>query len=136
MLAWNKPVLNKYSSGSMTIKLTLLVSFLLSFMVADAFSQPNEWRQGERDAVRAFHAQYADSDRGGQSNSPQAQRSGERSSGGGNDAPENAGSSNRDNSSGSSSSSSRRTGKLSEEERRALRRQIDEAGHDIYSRKR
>jgi hypothetical protein len=29
----------------------------------------------------------------------------------------------------------RRTGRLSPEERRALRRQIDEAGHDLYSRR-
>jgi len=124
----------------MTIKLRLFVPLLLAVLAADVFSQPNEWRQGERDAVRAFHAQYSDIDRNWQNNNSQAQRSAEGTgsgSAGANDTHENAGMAvNRDNSSESSGSSSRRAGKLSEEERRALRRQIDEAGHDIYSRKR
>jgi hypothetical protein len=41
-----------------------------------------------------------------------------------------------DNQANAASDANRRQGKLSVEERRALRRQIDEAGHDIYAPKR
>lgn len=41
-----------------------------------------------------------------------------------------------DNPYGADAASGRRQSRLSPEERRALRRQIDEAGHDIYRRKR
>ena len=51
--------------------------------------------------------------------------------------PESSGSGEQgDNQTNASSDGARRNGRLSPEERRALRRQIDEAGHDIYAPKR
>jgi hypothetical protein len=47
-----------------------------------------------------------------------------------------SGSSQSDNSAGNANDNAQRQGKMSPEERRALRRQIDEAGHDIYRPKR
>jgi hypothetical protein len=70
-------------------------------------------------------------DRGEQRNDRMGQGIGERRRG---DYPgtDSSGSSQPDNSTGSANDNAKRQGKMSPEERRALRRQIDEAGHDIY----
>jgi hypothetical protein len=83
-----------------------------------------------------FRMQTAALDRGEQRNNDRLEQAfGERRRA---DYPgaESSGSSQPDNAAGSSNDNARRQGKMSPEERRALRRQIDEAGHDIYRPKR
>jgi hypothetical protein len=110
------------------------LSFVLILAAAHTPADPFH-RRGEREAVRAFQLQNITMDRtnGPQEDPQQAQRQGERrrntdyvlpeSSGYGSQAESNA-------------EHNRKQGRMSPEERRALRRQIDEAGHDIYTPKR
>ncbi|HVL77470.1 MAG TPA: hypothetical protein VM406_15770 [Noviherbaspirillum sp.] len=97
------------------MRLSILGFFLLSYMLA----VPALADSGVRDAVRMSHLQN--------SAPGQMERRGAREfripevSGNGQLADD------------AVAEGVRRSGKLSLEERRALRRQIDEAGHDIYS---
>lgn len=86
-----------------------------------------------REAVRAYHMQNIALERDNQrpqqppQQQPEQRRGRENaftdSSGSGGEAESHA---------NSSADNARKQGRLSPEERRALRRQIDEAGHDIY----
>jgi hypothetical protein len=84
-----------------------------------------------REAAQAFYTQRAaaDNDRRENEHSRPALENGRGADSSGSGQ-------NGDNSSQSSTDASKRQGKMSPEERRALRRQIDEAGHDIYKAKR
>lgn len=100
-----------------------MLRFSLIYLLASAFgiaqlanaAGPGESRDGRRDDARgaALQRQYQEG---------AAPRENANSSGGGNAESENR--------------SGRRNSRLSPEERRALRRQIDEAGSDIYRRRR
>jgi hypothetical protein len=110
--------------------------FLLLVSSMTAASAGSSWWP-ERDFVRSFQMQRAAVDRGEQRNDAQMQGQAERRRDrefGSSDSSGNGSQS--DNSSNTPPEASRRQGKLSPEERRALRRQIDEAGHDIYAPKR
>lgn len=93
--------------------------------------------RGAREAVRAYYAQDVSSDRSDardrqvvpQPALPQRNRE--------SNIPDSSGSgAQAGNQSSSGGEQSRRQGKMTPDERRALRRQIDEAGHDIYVPKR
>jgi hypothetical protein len=101
-----------------------VIIFLLALGMASAFAQ------GRRSGF-TFYEQQAAQSQGMPGSEPQRQGDGRRMRGFA--FPESSGfGANGDNSSGNAGDASRRPGKLSPEERRALRRQIDEAGHDIY----
>ncbi|HYD96203.1 MAG TPA: hypothetical protein VEC01_12820 [Noviherbaspirillum sp.] len=113
--------------------------FFLALGAANAYAEPGGLvRDARRDAIRAYHIQAVNMDR----NLPrdpvpvQPPQDARRP---GISVPESSGYG----SSGDSQSNStqqaenmRRQGRMTPEERRALRRQIDEAGHDIYTPKR
>ena len=90
------------------------MSLLLAFNASHAFAEPN--RHDWRDELRAMHQQ------GKQQQPARPQQPAERSEGQSSGAPANE-----------SSDQTRKNGKMTAEERRALRRQINEAGRDIYS---
>jgi hypothetical protein len=113
------------------------VSILFILTSVEAFADPRGNRRDDREFVRAFQLQKIAVERGDQRNdqpriaAPDERRSGEfgrqDSSGFGNQV---------DNQPNNANDNSRKQGRMSPEERRALRRQIDEAGHDIYRPKR
>jgi len=110
-------------------------ALLLIFGTADAWAQPDEAVRAEHIGAWSFPALKQVADRGGQGGDQQ--RGGGRGRAFG--LPENSGfGSSGDHSAarGSGNDAQQRQGKMSPEERRALRRQIDEAGHDIYAPKR
>jgi hypothetical protein len=113
----------------------LAAALLLIFGTANALAQPDETARTERIGAPSLPVLVQLADRGGQGGDQQ-QRGGGRGRTFG--LPENSGfGSNRDYAGrGSGDDSQQRQGKMSPEERRALRRQIDEAGHDIYTPKR
>jgi hypothetical protein len=93
-------------------------------------------RRGEREAVRAFYLQQISNERNGQQEDPrqqyQRQTDNQRPAGQVFAMPDTSDYSNpQDN-----NDPRRRSGRMSPEERRALRRQIDEVGHDIYAPRR
>jgi hypothetical protein len=103
---------------------------------ASAVADPGPTRRDAREAVRAYHIQSVNMDR----NLPREplqpippERRRENAS-----VPESSGygSSGDAQSNSQQAENMRRQGRLTPEERRALRRQIDEAGHDIYMPKR
>jgi hypothetical protein len=111
------------------------LSLLLILGAANTFAGPGMSRYEGRELIRAFQVQNAALDRdqrGVPQNPPQAERQqgrpfgfpGDRY-GAQNDSAQNPGPDN-----------SRKQGRLTPEERRALRRQIDEVGHDIYAPRR
>jgi hypothetical protein len=108
------------------------ISLLLISGIAQVYAQPGDIGRREHGSVYAFYVQGAPQDRDAQG-MEQQQRQNERrrrefdSSGFGTRS---------DNAANNVPDASRRQGKLSPEERRALRRQIDEAGHDIYAPRR
>jgi len=113
------------------------VSLPLIAVVASAFAEPEGFGRTPREAVRAYHVQSAALDRNGQRIPQQGQQFPEQRrdrEGGLSDSSgygaQGSGQSN------SSADNMRKQGKLSPEERRALRRQIDEAGHDLYAPRR
>lgn len=113
---------------------TIGVFLLLILGSANLFAEPGGHRRDVFNSVRAYQMQDMASERGEQFDSrrvePESERrhrgfdqhesSGYGSQGEASPPPDNM----------------RRQGRLSPEERRALRRQIDEAGHDIYTPKR
>ena len=109
---------------------------LLMFGVANAFADPGYSRRDAREAVRAYHIQSVTLDR----NVPRdplpqgVPQEGRRQ---GNGMPESSGygSAIETPPNTQQAENMRRHGRMTPEERRALRRQIDEAGHDIYSPK-
>jgi hypothetical protein len=113
-------------------------SFLLLLLgAASVFADQGNYRRDAREAVRAYQVQSVTMERSmprdqTQGVQPQDRRRQNH------DAPESSGySSSGDGQSNSQQAeNARRQGRMSPEERRALRRQIDEAGHDIYSPKR
>jgi hypothetical protein len=104
-------------------------------MNVSAGADGNRW--GEREFFRSYSIQRLVVERGDQRNDSQMQTQGERGRGrefGGQDS---SGYGNQGgNSSNGANDNSRKQGRMTPEERRALRRQIDEAGHDIYPQKR
>lgn len=119
------------------MRLRLLGTFLLLALgAAIAIAAPSDgWRSG-REIVRAFQVQGAAQERSDFRNQqeqaqPDRRRSrdvvGQDSSGYSGPAEGRA---------GDAAENARRQGRLSADERRALRRQIDEVGHDIYGPKR
>lgn len=90
------------------------ISLLLALNVSHAFAEPN--RHDWRDELRAMHQQ------GKQPQQPVRQAQPAERSEGQSGAPANE-----------ASDQTRKNGKMTAEERRALRRQINEAGRDIYS---
>lgn len=91
-------------------------------------------RRGEREAVRAFYLQQTSNDRNPQQEDPQQQfqRQNDNTRGQIFAMPDTSGYS----APADNNEQRRRAGRMSPEERRALRRQIDEVGHDIYAPKR
>lgn len=113
----------------------IAVSILLLIGAADTFAEPGGLLRDGRETVRAFFMQSTVMERAESQLSPQSDRRQTRgvsmqdSSGYSAQSEPNSGSN-------SSSEGRRQPARLTPEERRALRRQIDEAGHDIYSPKR
>ena len=120
------------------MRLNRIGPFLLLLLgLANAFAEPGHNRRDARDAVRAYQIQSVTLERSLPRDPvpavpPQERRSQVPA------APESSGYG----ATGDAQSNSqqaeniRRQGRMSPEERRALRRQIDEAGHDIYTPKR
>lgn len=113
------------------------VCLLLIAGIADVSASAGGKRREERDFMRLFQVQSPEAERGGQRSEPQMQRHAERRRSREDGPQDSSGNGSQvDNSSGNPPETPRKQGKLSPEERRALRRQIDEAGHDIYAPKR
>lgn len=110
------------------------VCILLIAGIADASASAGGNRRSERDYfMRLFQVQSTDDERSSPRGEPQMQHHAERRRGREDVPQDSSGNGNQmDNSSGNLPEAPRKQGKLSPEERRALRRQIDEAGHDIY----
>lgn len=90
-----------------------------------------------REAVRAYHMQSIALERDNQRPQQPPQQQPEQRRGRDNAFPDSSGSGGEAEShTNSSADNARKQGRLSPEERRALRRQIDEAGHDIYAPRR
>lgn len=108
-------------------------SFLLIFCTANALAVPGNRHWDERGVVRVSQLQSFALERGAPVGMQQGQQQGDQHRGRLISLPETSGYS----ASGDSNSQDnpRRQGKLSPDERRALRRQIDEVGHDLYSPK-
>jgi hypothetical protein len=111
---------------------------LLVFGAANVLADPGHPRRDPREAVRTYHIQSVTMDRNlprepVQNIPPERRREGTG-------MPESSGyGSSGDGQSHSQQAENMRRqgqGRMTPEERRALRRQIDEAGHDIYSPKR
>jgi hypothetical protein len=113
----------------------LVISILLSVGSASVLADVGGYGRSSREAVRAFQVQNIYLERGQQQLQMPSQSErresraypGQDTSGYGGQ-PDNQASQTADN--------ARRQGRMSPEERRALRRQIDEVGHDIYAPKR
>lgn len=111
------------------------VCILLIAGIVDASANAGGNRRNEqRDYfMRLFQVQSADGERSSPHGEPQMQSHAERRRSREDGPPDSSGTGNQmDNSSTNPPEAPRKQGKLSPEERRALRRQIDEAGHDIY----
>lgn len=109
---------------------------MLSLGAASAFADPGYARRDAREAVRAYHIQSVTLERSTPRDPlqgvPPDHRRQDR-------VPESSGyggSAGDVQSNSQQAENMRRQGRMTPEERRALRRQIDEAGHDIYSPKR
>lgn len=112
------------------------VSFLFVISVTDAFASPG-WRGEGWDFARAFQLNRFVGERAGDlRNEPQLQGQADRRRTTEYESQESSGNGNPGNNSAiPSPESSRKQSRLTPEERRTLRRQIDEAGHDIYRRR-
>lgn len=113
----------------------LVISILLSVGSASALADVGGFGRSSRDAVRAFQVQNIHLERGqqhlqmpSQSDRRENRPDPAQDSSGYGGQPDNQASQTADN--------ARRQGRMSPEERKALRRQIDEVGHDIYAPKR
>jgi len=116
------------------------VSVLLICCAASVSADSGWFKRDTRDAVRTYQIQSASIERNEQRIEPQGQQyNGDRPRGReGREygLPESSGYGGQNDNQTSSSDNMRRQGKMTLEERRALRRQIDEVGHDIYAPRR
>jgi len=113
------------------------VIFLSILGAATAIADSGGNRLDARNAVRAYHIQNAAMDRGGWQEPSQVQPPAERRRPKEADLPQSSGYGGPGEGQGNTAAdNNRKQGRLSPEERRALRRQIDEVGHDIYAPKR
>jgi hypothetical protein len=112
----------------MNIKFKQLGVFLIVILAGAtaSASDADKWF-----GVHGFPLRWTALDRGDQRGDRFAPDAGERRRADFSGA-DSSGSSQSDNSSGNANDNAKRQGKMSPEDRRALRRQIDEAGHDIY----
>lgn len=109
---------------------------LLLTGTASVAAMPADGR-GARETVRAYYAQDISSDRNDARNRQAVPQPALPPRNREFNVPDSSGSGTQaGNQSGSSGEQGRRQGKMTPDERRALRRQIDEAGHDIYVPKR
>lgn len=113
------------------------ISFLLILGSAAASAQSGGYRRDGMNAVRAYQMQGFAFERSGQRDERQTPSGNERRPGREREpgAPDSSGYGAQGDG-GAASDHTRKQSKMSPEERRALRRQIDEAGQDIYTRKR
>ncbi|HJV76420.1 MAG TPA: hypothetical protein VJ654_19530 [Noviherbaspirillum sp.] len=112
------------------------IFFVVILGVANTFAGPVGYRSDGLNAIRTYQMQGFVFERGEQRSMPQAEREIDRhrnSRGAGRQDSSGYGSQDE---AGSSADNGQKQGKLSPEARRALRRQIDEAGQDIYKPKR
>jgi hypothetical protein len=117
------------------MRLSRLGYFLaLAFCAGSTAAQQGGFAHPERAGLYAFRSQGGDMEQVGQGGEQQRQR-GEGRRGRYVTVPDTSGYGALNDTSGNSGDNNRRAGRLSPEERRALRRQIDEAGHDLYSRR-
>lgn len=130
----------KFGSGKMENRLTTMrlgqfgISLVYLLGAANAFAGPWQSRGEGREAVRTFQVQNIAMDREPRPMPAPNQQQVDRSRGRLLGLPGSAYGAPPDNQTNGSQDNGRRPGRLSPEERRALRRQIDEAGHDIYKR--
>lgn len=112
----------------------LVISIMLSVGSAAVLADAGDYGQSSRDAVRAFHVQNIYLERGQQHMQPPSSDRRENRSYPGQDSSGYGGQP--DAPTSQAADNARRQGRMSPEERKALRRQIDEVGHDIYAPKR
>ena len=113
------------------------VLLLLVSSSAAVFGEPGGQRSDARNAVRAYHIQNAAMDRGNWQDPTPVQPQPERRRAREPDLPQSSGyGAPAEGQGNTAADNNRKQGRLSPEERRALRRQIDEVGHDIYAPKR
>lgn len=112
----------------------LVITILLSVGSAGVLADAGDYGRSSRDAVRAFHVQNIYLERGQQQLQPPASDRREQRPYPGQDSSGYGGQP--DTQASKAAENARRQGRLSPEERKALRRQIDEVGHDIYAPKR
>jgi hypothetical protein len=113
------------------------VLFLLILDSATVFAEPGGNRLDARNAVRAYHIQNAAMDRGSWQEPQQVQPPADRRRPKEADLPQSSGyGAPAEGQANTAADNNRKQGRLTPEERRALRRQIDEVGHDIYTPKR
>ena len=118
------------------MRLSRLGFFLaLALCAGTASAQPNGFARPERAGLYAFRYQAGEMEQAGQG-AERARQSEEGRRGRYVTLPDTSGYGALNDNGMNSGDNSRRPGRLSPEERRALRRQIDEAGHDLYSSKR
>lgn len=121
------------------MRLSQLGSILaLAFCAGTALAQPGGFARPERAGLYAFRYQGGEIEQAGGQGAGVAQprMRGEERRGRYVTLPDTSGYGALNENGTSSGDNGRRPGRLSPEERRALRRQIDEAGHDLYSSKR
>ncbi|WP_088709034.1 hypothetical protein [Noviherbaspirillum denitrificans] len=108
---------------------------LLLLCAASALAEPGGYRRDARDAVRAYHIQAVTLERtlppGQMQGVPQERPRQGMPDSSGYGAPRESRSDSQQ-----AENARRQQGRMTPEERRTLRRQIDEAGHDIYSPRR
>ncbi|HJV87089.1 MAG TPA: hypothetical protein VJ698_16615 [Noviherbaspirillum sp.] len=114
------------------------VYFLLMLGTAEAFADPGGFLRDGRETVRAFFTQNTVIEHLDQRADSQPQPDHRQTRGATLQDSSGYSAQNEPNAGANSSldSGRRQAARLTPEERRALRRQIDEAGHDIYSPKR
>jgi hypothetical protein len=114
----------------------IIFSLLATACAVSAFAAPPDGR-GAREAIRAYQFQHVAVERGEAPAKPPERQPDEQRRGRESGVLDSSGYGTQpNNQAGSSGEQGRKQGKMTPEERRALRRQIDEAGHDIYTPKR
>jgi len=115
----------------------LVISILLSVGSASVLADVGGYGRSSRDAVRAFEVQNIYLERGQQQQQLQMPSRSERRESRAYSGQDSSGYGGQPDSQASQTAdNARRQGRMSPEDRKALRRQIDEVGHDIYAPKR
>ncbi len=115
----------------------IAVSVLLLSGAVQALAEPFGFSRDARNTARAYRLENTAMERSDPRNGAPAPQQIDRRRGREFGNPDSSGyGAPGDNQSNAAPDNSRRQGRLTPEERRALRRQIDEAGHDIYAPKR